>query len=152
MKQIIKFFVLCVISMFSILSYAQTPGQRLQTLLNTIHTMQGHFTQQLYNGQGQLVRSSSGSIALQRPGRFRWQTDAPSQQLMVADGKSLWIYDRPLAQVTVQPVRKAAGSTPMMMLSSSTRLLTTYFIVQYYKDWFFMRPRYGGQFLKMIKF
>ena len=49
---------------------------------------------------------------MQRPGKFRWDYTRPSDagaatssgQLLVADGKNLWFYDRELAQVTVKPV------------------------------------------------
>jgi outer membrane lipoprotein carrier protein len=44
-------------------------------------------------------------------------------QLMVADGKNLWFYDRDLAQVTVKPVAAALSSTPITLLSSTPQQL-----------------------------
>ena len=34
-------------------------------------------------------------------------------QLLVADGKNLWFYDRELAQITVKPVEAALSATPI---------------------------------------
>jgi outer membrane lipoprotein carrier protein len=48
------------------------------------------------------TRSSSGSFAFQRPGRFRFVYAAPLPQTIVADGKTLWLYDEDLNQVTVR--------------------------------------------------
>src|SRR5208282_275469 len=40
-------------------------------------------------------------------------------QLLVADGKNLWFYDRELAQVSVKPVAAALSATPVMLLSGT---------------------------------
>jgi outer membrane lipoprotein carrier protein len=38
-------------------------------------------------------------------------------QVLVADGRNLWFFDRDLEQVTVKPVATALSSTPAMLLS-----------------------------------
>ncbi len=50
-------------------------------------------------------------------------SDDATGQLMVADGKNLWFYDRELAQVTVKPLGGALSSTPIMLLSSTPEQL-----------------------------
>jgi hypothetical protein len=39
----------------------------------------------------------------QRPGKFRFNYTKPFEQLIVADGKTLWLYDADLNQVTQRP-------------------------------------------------
>ena len=74
-------------------------------------------------------------VAAVQVAAVRWQQrrrgccGAPSAaergQLLVADGKNLWFYDRELAQVTVKPVAAALSATPVMLLSGSPRSCTT---------------------------
>ena len=62
---------------------------------------------------------SRGILLMHRPGRFRWDYQVPYPQLILADGKRLWIYDEDLAQVVVKPLDAASlGDTPALLLSS----------------------------------
>jgi outer membrane lipoprotein carrier protein len=40
-------------------------------------------------------------------------------QVIVADGRKLWLYDADLEQVTVRPLESGLGSTPAMLLSGA---------------------------------
>lgn len=40
----------------------------------------------------QISDTASGSIFVKRPGMMRWEYESPSPQLIIADGKDLWIY------------------------------------------------------------
>ena len=82
-------------------AFCQAPGDLLQTKLNDIRTMTATFKQTV-KAKHRVVSRSSGTMALQRPGRFRWQTVQPMTQLMVADGQQIWVYDKDLEQVTVK--------------------------------------------------
>jgi len=61
---------------------------------------------------------ASGTLAVLRPGRFRWDYREPYRQLIVADGERLWIYDEDLEQVTVRPQERALGRTPLQILGA----------------------------------
>src|SRR5690242_10909353 len=65
------------------------------------------FEQQAYDRNGKVVDRSSGRFAFARPGKFRWAYEKPRQQLLVADGTKLWIYDPDLQQVTVKRIGQA---------------------------------------------
>lgn len=88
----------------------------LQKKLNAIHTMSAQFKQVVKSKRRELS-SSSGHMALSRPGRFRWHTKEPLSQLIVADGKKLWVYDIDLEQVTVKKQDKGIGGTAALFLS-----------------------------------
>ena len=85
------------------------------------------FEQQAYDRNGRVVDRSSGRFAFARPGKFRWAYEKPHQQLLVADGSKLWIYDPDLQQVTVKRIDQAISSTPAALLAGKddiTRLFT----------------------------
>ncbi|EYC50694.1 membrane protein [Hylemonella gracilis str. Niagara R] len=70
------------------------------------------------------TRSSSGSFAFQRPGRFRFVYAAPLPQTIVADGKTLWLYDEDLNQVTVRAQAGALDDTPAALIAGAADLNT----------------------------
>lgn len=96
--------------------FAQTAGELLQSKLNAIRTMTAQF-KQVVKAKSREVSRSSGTMALERPGRFRWQTIDPMEQLVVADGKNMWVYDVDLEQVTVKKQEKGLGGTAALFLS-----------------------------------
>ena len=61
---------------------------------------------------------SQGTLYLKRPGKFRWEYDAPIKQLIVADGKQVWLHDLELDQVSHQSEGKALDGTPAQLLTS----------------------------------
>ncbi|MDE2088990.1 MAG: outer membrane lipoprotein chaperone LolA [Gammaproteobacteria bacterium] len=95
---------------------------RLQAFFQGLHGLRADFVQTLRDGKLNEVQRSSGTLALQRPGKFRWDYRKPYHQLIVADGHTLWIYDHGLEQVTERPLGKALGNTPAMLLSSTEPL------------------------------
>ena len=80
----------------------------------------GEFTQSIVKS-GQ-TKTSSGSFAFLRPGKFRWAYAKPFEQLLVADGEKLWIYDKDLNQVTVKKLGNALGESPAAILFGNNDL------------------------------
>ncbi len=81
------------------------------------------------DGRGSEVQRATGKFVIQRPGKFRWELTpdasvgaAQSPQLMIADGKNLWFYDRDLEQVSVKPAATALTATPASLLSGDGKL------------------------------
>src|ERR1700728_1144597 len=67
-------------------------------------------------------------------------------QLLVADDKNLWFYDRELAQVSVKPVAAALTATPVMLLSGTAAQLHDSFDISAAGshdglDWVSVKPR-----------
>ncbi|GAO20407.1 outer membrane lipoprotein carrier protein LolA [Alicycliphilus sp. B1] len=90
------------------------------------HSGRADFTQTVTapakDGQAQRPKLSSGSFEFQRPGRFKFVYKKPFEQTIVADGKTLWLYDADLNQVTERPQAQALGSTPAALLTSAPDL------------------------------
>ncbi len=80
-------------------------------------TATARFDQEAFDKAGKPRDKSSGSFAFARPGKFRWSYGKPHEELLVADGRKLWIYDPDLSQVTVKPIGAAISSTPAALLA-----------------------------------
>ncbi|MGA8705389.1 MAG: outer membrane lipoprotein chaperone LolA [Steroidobacteraceae bacterium] len=132
----------------------------LDRYLNGLNGLTATFTQTVTNGDGAQTESGSGKLTVQRPGKFRWEytpresgtaddsgvSNEPRGQLLVADGRNLWFYDKELAQVTVKPVESALSATPIVLLSGSNAQLHASFDISAGPfhdglDWVEVRPR-----------
>lgn len=119
--------LLCLISTAGVAGNDAT--EQLQKKLNYIQTMQASFSQVVKAKQREISKSS-GRMALSRPGKFRWHTKSPMEQLVIADGRRLWIYDVELEQVTEKKQEKGLGGTAALFLSGYDNTLTTDFDVK----------------------
>ena len=101
-------------------------GTALDTYLAALSTWQGAFTQTVVDSRGKRVGTGRGRLTIVRPGRFRWES-APdgaddAVQLLIADGRNLWFYDRDLDQATVKPQQEALPQSPAMLLAGGADL------------------------------
>jgi outer membrane lipoprotein carrier protein len=113
------------------LAIANTASEKLAAIFKPVTTITGQFTQTVYDQNGQAIAKSNGDFSIQRPNHFRWSVNNPMQQLTIADGKKLWLYQPDLLQVTVSPMTQKIGHTPLAILSGSTTALnSTYSITQ----------------------
>ena len=93
------------------------PVDHLRHFLDGLHTLEAEFDQRVTTADhGQVVRSH-GILYLARPGRFRWAYDQPAEQLILADGDRVWMYDPELEQVSHQAQKDALKGTPALLLS-----------------------------------
>jgi outer membrane lipoprotein carrier protein len=95
---------------------------RLDAFAHGLHSLKGHFQQTLIDANGQRGRTSSGTVALKAPNLFRWQTTAPGKQLIVADGKHVWMYEPDLEQVTVRNQNTAEAHSPLTVITDVKRM------------------------------
>jgi len=89
----------------------------LHKFTDGLKTFSAGFVQTVYDENQKPIRESQGLAWLKRPGMFRWEYRKPYKQLIVADGKRLWVYDKDLEQVTVKKAQKALATAPIMLLS-----------------------------------
>jgi outer membrane lipoprotein carrier protein len=68
-------------------------------------------------GQAPRTKQSTGSFAFMRPQHFRLDYQKPFAQSIVADGKTLWLYDAELKQASARAQAQALGSTPMAVIA-----------------------------------
>lgn len=123
----------------SALLFASVPAQadqaasveRLTGLLKKAETLTGRFSQLSLDGTGTQLQETSGEMALKRPGQFRWSTDEPMAQLLVSDGKKVWLYDPDLEQVTIQTLDQRLTHTPALLLSGDVSAINENFKVSH---------------------
>lgn len=107
---------------------------QLSQLLNNLQTYRANFTQTVMNSRGQILQQLSGKMAIQRPGRFRWEVMQPNRQLLIADGQRIWFYDIDLQQITIQTQKTADTDSPAALLSDSPKNLTQQFVIHLLMD------------------
>jgi len=94
----------------------------LKTFTTGLKGLDGQFTQQVFDGGGKLKESSSGRVALSAPRLFRWEYNKPYEQLIVADGKQVWVYDPDLQQATVREQGIEEENSPLAALIDPGKL------------------------------
>jgi outer membrane lipoprotein carrier protein len=82
----------------------------------------GEFTQTQVRASGKPGKTSSGTFVFSRPGKFIWTYQKPYEQLLQADGDTLYLYDKDLNQVTTRKLGGALGSSPAAILFGSNDL------------------------------
>ncbi|NCT56899.1 MAG: outer membrane lipoprotein chaperone LolA [Legionella sp.] len=110
-------------------AYADEISDILWDKLSHIRAMKASFSQQIYAKQ-RVLTQSSGKMAFVRPRQFRWETTQPMEQLLIADGKKIWMYDVDLEQVTVKPQTESMGAAAGLFLSENKVNLTSDFSVK----------------------
>jgi outer membrane lipoprotein carrier protein len=95
-----------------------SPVTDVDKYLAGLSTWSADFTQTIDDGHGNVLRSAAGKLYLQKPGKFRWDYTQPSEQLILADGKQIWFYDKDLQQANVRDMDASLASTPAVLLSS----------------------------------
>nr|WP_185268662.1 outer membrane lipoprotein chaperone LolA [Halopseudomonas xiamenensis] len=106
-------------------------AERLNELLSRAKTMTGGFSQMTLSANGANLQETTGTLALKRPGMFRWHTDPPLEQLLVSDGERIWLYDPDLEQVTIQKMDKRLSHTPALLLSGDVSQLQENFNIEW---------------------
>ncbi len=92
---------------------------QLRAFLTQTSSARGEFVQRVSARSGSAQPVSSGRFAFQRPGKFRWIYEKPYEQVIVADGTRLVLYDRDLNQVTIRKLGAALPSSPASILFGS---------------------------------
>jgi outer membrane lipoprotein carrier protein len=94
-----------------------TPASDVEKYIAGLATWSADFKQTIADDSGKVLRAAAGKLYLQRPGKFRWDYSDPSEQLVLADGKQIWFYDKDLAQANVRDMDATLASTPAVLLS-----------------------------------
>ena len=123
----------------------------LDRFLDKLVTWQADFVQLLKDSNGRVQSRAEGRMLVSRPGRFRWELRPPGpgptqySQLLLADGRNLWFYDRDLAQVTVKPAATALTSAPAALLAGGGNWREVFLVRSLPRaadlDWLEVRPR-----------
>jgi len=94
-----------------------SPASDVEKYIAGLASWSADFKQTIADDSGKVLREAAGKLYLQRPGKFRWDYSQPSEQLVLADGKQIWFYDKDLAQANVRDMDATLASTTAVLLS-----------------------------------
>ena len=92
----------------------------LKDFIRDVKTGRAQFTQTVTSPDGAKKKWSSGSFEFARPNRFRFAYAKPFEQLIVADGQKVWIYDADLNQASSRKFSATLGATPAALLAGGS--------------------------------
>lgn len=129
--------------------------KRVETFLSGLQGLQAQFHQVLTDRTGRAIDEASGVLAIRRPNRFRWDYREPYEQLIVADGSRVWLYDSDLEQVTVRKLDDTLSATPAMLLSGEGKLEENFTVTSFENDgavqWVQMEPKRSDTDFKTVR-
>jgi outer membrane lipoprotein carrier protein len=128
---------------------------RVERFLGSLQGFRAQFRQVLSDRAGQVIDESSGTLAIRRPNRFRWEYQEPHPQTIVADGTRIWLYDADLEQVTVRKLDDTLSATPAMLLSGEAKLADNFTVTRVETQgdvqWIGMEPKRNDTDFKSVR-
>lgn len=94
----------------------------LEARYHDAKTLQAIFLER-YTDSRQGLQAESGKVYFSRPGRMRWEYEAPEQKLFISDGKTVWFYVPSDRTVTRGPIKESTDwRTPLALLTGKAKL------------------------------
>ncbi len=137
--------VLILATVFASNAHAAALDQ-LRSFLTQTQTARGDFVQRVTPRQGAKPQpGATGQFVFQRPGKFRWAYEKPYEQLIVADGQRLVLFDKDLNQVTIKKLQASLPSSPASILFGSNEFEKEFDVsdagVREGLEWIIAKPR-----------
>ena len=108
---------------FIVLAGESGPARsELEKFAGELERFKADFTQTVMSQDGSIQDKTQGQVWLQSPDKLRWVYSGEFPEIIVADGKNIWIYDVSLEQVTVKPQSGQATDSPLMILADVSQL------------------------------
>ncbi len=105
-------------------SSAANAGARddLNAFTKGLKGLDGQFSQQVLDARGKQKERASGRVAVSAPRLFRWEYTKPYPQLIVADGKTVWVYEPDLQQASKRAQGVEEANSPLAILLDPAKL------------------------------
>jgi outer membrane lipoprotein carrier protein len=104
--------------------------ERLRVYLGAMQDLRAEFRQEVIGPGDEIIEQASGSVALSKPGRFRWNYREPYERIIVADGERVWFYEADLEQVTIRRISAGLGDTPAALLTGDESALENFALLR----------------------
>ena len=128
----------------------------LSRFFSEVQTLHAAFHQSVLTEDLQSIDESDGELWLSRPGRFRWEYGDPLEQVVVADGQQVWVYDPGLEQAVVRNQDEMLGDTPAGLLAGNADPSLSYLVEvlgnQEGIDWISIFPKSPDAAFAQIQF
>lgn len=104
--------------------------QELMKKLGSIEQFTALFKQEVIDSDGNVLQVGGGNIAVKRPNLVHWNTTSPDESLIVSDGKSIFLFDPFIEQVTAYKVDGAIANTPILLITTNNLALWEQYSVE----------------------
>jgi len=84
--------------------------------------LKAEFTQTAFNKSLNQTIPASGTVYLKKGGKLRWEYAEPTPQVVVSDGKTIWLYTPTLNQVNTGPAPEALAGPAGSFLNGLGKL------------------------------
>ena len=133
MNRLIKLLI-PIITLVWVTSTANASQAMLEKFFAEVTTLEANFEQTVVDETGMVMDFSSGRFSLSRPGKFRWDyasldKEQEQGQQIIANGKTIIMYDPDLAQVTQRSLENAVSQVPSLLLVQSGAQLGQHFSI-----------------------
>ena len=129
--------------------------EQLQAFTQGLKGLDGQFSQQVFDQRGKQKEASTGRVAVSAPRLFRWEYAKPYPQLIVADGKTVWVYDPDLQQASKRPQGVEEANSPLAILLDPARLDRDFVVredgARDGMEWMKLTPRSGEAAFKSAR-
>lgn len=99
--------------------------------LNKISNFYVSFTQIITDYNGNTIQRGQGKLWFKYPNLFRWHLLIPHDNLIVSDGKNIWLYNKIIQQVNVFLLSEIKKQTPLtLFIQPNLNNLKNYIIKQ----------------------
>jgi outer membrane lipoprotein carrier protein len=148
-------FALALLFLCGATAAPASPATEVDKYISGLATWSADFTQTIDDGHGKVVRSAAGKLYLQKPGKFRWDYSQPSEQLILADGKQIWFYDKDLQQANVRDMDASLANTPAVLLSGggsvSSQFDVTTLPPEGGLEWYQLIPKHADTDFQLVR-
>ena len=95
----------------------------LMKKLSVIDQFSAIFEQEVVDNAGNVLQRGGGDLSVKRPNLVHWNTTSPDESLIVSDGKSIFLFDPFIEQVTAYKLDGAIANTPILLITSNDSAL-----------------------------
>jgi len=117
-----------------------------------MNSLSADFTQKIMGQDNNQLQRLTGNLSLKKPNQLHWNVLAPMPQLVISDGKLVWLYDPDLEQVVIQSFSDDFMANPISILLGDLDQLNRDFTVSLISDdRFSLKPKQKNSLFMAIQ-
>lgn len=123
-----KVFIRFGIYLLILSTQVMAGSDALDKFFDQTKSFSANFSQTITREDGRELEHSNGKLLIHKPGQFYLHYQQPDEQFYICNGKTLWIYDVDLEQVTLQRIDQKLLHSPASFLSNKKQFEKYYWI------------------------
>ena len=115
-------------------SEVNSTAAQLAAALARVTHMSASFTQLTTDRTLRVLQENTGYLWVNPGAKFRIETRAPVEQMLVSNGQDFWVYDADLEQVIISKLEVDVGQVPVLLLGGHLETIDASYSVSYFVD------------------